>query len=324
MNPRWTDAENEWLRENYLSMTVSEAVVEFERRFGRKVTPAGVYSRANKMGLSKTGRTNERRVKTPMRWSSPKLERECEWLLANDVTESTKPTIEAFEREFGVRLTGNQVSAFRSAHGTQKKAPTNDGRTYRPVGYERVGPHGRIVVKVADKPTVPGSKDNWRLKHHIVYEEAFGPIPEGHTVMLADGDPLNLDPENLVAVPSRCLAYLASHFEWHDRETLEAAVNLTLLNIAVNDLKNKPRPCAICGKVFAPEYRSNRLVKTCPECGAKGRKHVVFRGSCGEAECAVCGKTFNRNKSNQRRCPECIAEKPKHSAEAHALARGAK
>ena len=33
--------------------------------------------------------------------------------------------------------------------------------------------------------------------------------------------------------------------------------------------------------------------------------------------CPICGKRFAKTKKTQKRCPECIAAKPRHSAERH-------
>ena len=66
------------------------------------------------------------------------------------------------------------------------------------------------MVKVAENPTAPQTKDNWRFKHHVEYEKAFGPIPEGCDVVMANRDKRDFRPENLVAVPHRLMSRINS------------------------------------------------------------------------------------------------------------------
>ena len=66
-------------------------------------------------------------------------------------------------------------------------------QTFVPVGSESIS-KGYMRVKVANP-------DAWRQRSHIAWEEANGkPLPEGWIVRHIDGDPLNDDPENLIAM----------------------------------------------------------------------------------------------------------------------------
>ena len=325
MTCAYTDAEEEWIRANYRRGTINDTLDAFEAEFGRRPTKQALFVKANKMGLRKDRHGEERYVtaQKTLRWSSPEFEREREWMLEHDRCQSVYETIDAFEAEFGVRLNRSQVSLFRSTYGTQKRNSHGGGRPNAPVGSERLGKDGYLMVKVREWPTVPQSKDNWRFKHHIAYEEAYGPIPEGHVVMFADRNTRNFDPANLVAVPRKWIGRLNSDHDWWDRESLECAVAQVRLKSAVVDAMNRPRPCGVCGKPFQPpENLRHHKTNTCPECLAKGRKSFEFHGSAGKAVCKVCGKEFERDKRNQKRCRACIAEKPKHDWKKHASVRG--
>ena len=61
-----------------------------------------------------------------------------------------------------------------------------------PVGTER-NLIGYIEIKVAE-PNV------WKLKHRVLWEQAYGPIPEGHYIRFKDGNHLNLNLDNLTMV----------------------------------------------------------------------------------------------------------------------------
>lgn len=64
---------------------------------------------------------------------------------------------------------------------------------HKPVGSERVNVDGYVEIKVAEP-------SKWRLKNRVVWEEAYGPIPEGHNVQFKDGNPLNLSLDNLYLI----------------------------------------------------------------------------------------------------------------------------
>lgn len=66
----------------------------------------------------------------------------------------------------------------------------NIPHNYVPVGSIRTV-MGYLQEKVADP-------DVWKWKHRIVYEQHYGPIPEGKLICFKDGNTKNLDPENLM------------------------------------------------------------------------------------------------------------------------------
>ncbi|MBR3689941.1 MAG: HNH endonuclease [Eggerthellaceae bacterium] len=250
-----------------------------------------------------------------MRWSS--RPEETAWMLENDKGRPIIEVIDDFERAFGVRLNRYQVSAFRSSHGTQSRRSHGGGKPRVPIGYERET-KGYVVVKVGPEANVPQSKDNWKLKHVHVWEQHNGPLPKGWTVLFADRNTRNFDPDNLVAIPRAYMGQLNFGYDWHDRETLEAAIACVKLRSAIVDAENRPRPCGVCGRDFTPPANLRwSKVNTCPECLSQGKKSYVMHGRAGEGECAVCGKTFSKDKPFQRRCRECIAEAPKHGVDTH-------
>lgn len=238
-------------------------------------------------------------------------------MLEND---KGRPTLEVsadFEEAFGFPLSRAQISLFRSTHGTQSRRSHGGGRPRRPIGFEREV-KGYIIVKVAEEATMPQSKDNWKLKHVHIWEQAYGPLPKGWAVLFCDHNRRNFDLDNLLAVPRRYMSQLNSIGGWHDQESVKAALAIMDLTTAALDAQNRPRACKICGQEFTPpenlRYTKNN---TCPECVAQGRKSYKMHGTAGEAECVVCGAPFVKNKKNQRRCESCIAEKPKTAPSIH-------
>lgn len=205
---------------------------------------------------------------------------------------------EKFEARFGFRPTPQQVSAYRTWAGTQSKA----GRTHaqdwhrRPVGYERDTGKGYVLVKVREEPEKPGTKDNWEMKHVLVWERTRGlTLPDGWIVLFCDGNSSNFDPANLKAVPRTLIGVMnAQDAPWCDRPTCEAAVALAWLRVGIATVQNRPRRCGVCGREFVPDIRSSirkgSAQRTCRECLDKGLRS---RKDYGWRTCPVCGQSFH-------------------------------
>lgn len=278
--PRGSVIDVAWLREHYPRMTDIESLLDdYEAKFGNRPTKAAVYMKASKLGIRKApviGRKDK--AERAVYWSKePAMEA---WMLENDHGQRMDELQAAWRERFGFNISHGQVNRFRAAHGTQTRKSHGGGRPLLPIGTERIGKDGYVVVKVREKTTVPMSKDNWMLKHVWAYEQAYGPVPEGHVVYFADGDRRNFDPENLVAVPRRLVGVMnnlrADGTTWHDRDTLLAVVALAELSVTRNKaVASIVRTCPCCGKKFDNQVRrkaGNVAAIVCPECGAKGRR----------------------------------------------------
>lgn len=119
--PKQTAEERAWLVEHYAAGTIHDTLDAFEERFGWRPTRGTIYARAHKLGLRKAlqgPRIRTDKAVVRIVWSrEPEME---SWMLEHD-TGAMQDTIEAFEAEFGIRMTRGQVSLFRSSHGTQKR-----------------------------------------------------------------------------------------------------------------------------------------------------------------------------------------------------------
>jgi hypothetical protein len=277
---RYTEQEKAWIAANYSVGTINDTLDSFEAEFGWRPSKNGLYVHANRNGMHKRQYLDDRATKAQraIRWSSPACAEMREWMLEHDTGESVYMTIDAFESEFGIRLNRSQVSRFRSTHGTSKRVSHGGGKPSKPVGSERVGKDGYLMVKVAEWPTVPCSKDNWRFKHHLVYEQHHGEIPAGHVVMFADRDTRNFDPSNLVAVPRRYIGMLNNPDlpDYNDAETLKACMAWLDLHCATIDaIHRQERTCKVCGRRFTEredQRGRSKTVQTCPTCLAQGKK----------------------------------------------------
>ena len=82
---------------------------------------------------------------------------------------------------------------------------------------------GLIVVKFDNKPG--GKMDNWGYKHHLVWEQHYGPVPKGYRVLFLDGNNRNFDIENLACVPLKYVCLLANnHWKFENAELTKSAI----------------------------------------------------------------------------------------------------
>lgn len=310
----WGEREERWLRERYAYEHAPQLIAEFEREFGKKVSKGALYTRANKLGLLKMARDLPPKAVRRITWCrEPEMQ---EWMERNDRGQCETELSREFAEAFGFPLSHPQISLWRSTNGRTTKR-SRGGRKRRPVGSERYDERkGHVLVKVAENPTAPQTKDNWRFKHHVEYEKHFGPIPEGCDVVIANRDKRDFRPENLVAVPHRLMSRINAPDSppWDDAESLRACAAWCELDARVHSAEMAtPRECGVCGKTFTPppsamQSAHLRNMKTCPECLAAGKKS---RGESKRAErrtCEVCGEPYMALRRSQRRCPRCIEE----------------
>lgn len=98
---------------------------------------------------------------------------------------------------------------------------------WRPVGSERIdNKDGYTLIKVAE-PNV------WKLKHKVIFENAYGPIPRGHVVIFADGNKQNITLDNLILISRAQLARL------NQNNLIACNKELTQTGILVADIISK-------------------------------------------------------------------------------------
>lgn len=292
----WTAEEEEWLREVYPDTMNSRIAEMHAERFPDRPrrTLSAVRTRAKSMRLRKS----DGFVRNPPTLWTPER---VEWLGAFTPGHSAAETADAFEREFGERMTVKAVKNAKARLGLrsgtvggrfEKGKPSwnrglkweeymspegqaaSSGAWYRkgniphnaagkPVGYERVSKDGYVEVKVKDG--IQGeANDNFRMKHRVVWEEHNGPIPPNAMIVFADHDKRNFDPSNLVAVPRDLWAVISHrHLEYWDADSLRTCMRIAEVDRARYAAQCRPRKCKRCGETFKPRYAHHR---TCGKC----------------------------------------------------------
>lgn len=76
------------------------------------------------------------------------------------------------------------------------------------LGHERVSKDGYVEISVAETNPHTGFERRYVLKHRWLWEQANGPVPEGHALKCLDGNKQNTDPSNWEAIDRGVLARL--------------------------------------------------------------------------------------------------------------------
>lgn len=79
-------------------------------------------------------------------------------------------------------------------------------KLWKPIGTERISKDGYRERKVNNDLPL---RARWRAIHLIKWEAANGPLPEGHCLKCLDGDKMNTEPSNWIAIPRALLPRLA-------------------------------------------------------------------------------------------------------------------
>lgn len=170
--------EMAWLEDNRL-MVISEYHAAFAERFGRDdVSLINLHSLRKRKGW-KTGRTGQ-------------------WVKGEEPHNKGKPF----------------PSRGRSAQTQFKKGQQPHNTNY--LGHERINASdGYVYISVAETNPHTGYERRYVLKHLWLWEQANGPVPEGHCLKSRDGDRSNTDPANWQCIPRAILPRLAGGNRYH-------------------------------------------------------------------------------------------------------------
>lgn len=230
--------EMTWLEANR-TMIISDYHAAFVAAFSRDdVSAMNLHGLRKRKGW-KTGREGNRYKGRHRKFRKE----EMAWLEANHlmpITEYHRGFIEAFPRE---DVHPQNLHALRKrmgwktgrtghfpkgniSHNKGKRCPDGVGgrhpnarktqfkkgnvsHTYRGPGHERIdSKDGYIVMIVEETNPWTGAKTRPVHKHVYLWEQANGPVPEGHCLKCLDGNKQNTDPSNWEAIPRGLLPRL--------------------------------------------------------------------------------------------------------------------
>jgi len=108
----------------------------------------------------------------------------------------------------------------------------NVPHNYRAIGSERISKDGYTEIKIADP-------NKWRLKHIIIWEKEFGPMPKHHCIIFLDGNKQNFELSNLKLISRNENARLnQNNLRSKFPEVTEANISVVRLQKAIKTKKN--------------------------------------------------------------------------------------
>ena len=193
-----------------------------------------------------------------VKWSDKEKEYLKEITPGHHYAEIVELMNKKFDREFTVELVKNAIGRYKlntGFNGRFKKGnvPANKGQkgvcakgaekgwfkkgqvsiNHKPVGSERTDLDGYTLIKVAEP-------NKWQLKHRVIYEKAYGPIPPNMAVIFLDRNKRNFNINNLALVSREKLAIInKNNFIKENAALSRAGVNVAKVKNKINKLKKE-------------------------------------------------------------------------------------
>ena len=185
----YTEEMLDFLQSNVVDTPLKKLTEEFNQRFGTNRNKRHILDACRLRG-----------------WSNGLLHHKslfpqdvCDFIYANCNGRRAREMVPLLNQVFGTNYSEEQVSRFYTKHGITSGVAS----TYAPIGTVVFRKTEEMYYeKVKDGPN---PAENWRPKHHLVWEAANGPIPSDSVIIFLDGDRKNIDLDNL-ALCSKAVA----------------------------------------------------------------------------------------------------------------------
>lgn len=221
MGKPFSPEHDRWLLENHdPDRTVRQLTAMFNRHFGENRSKDTIKHHLKRLGLHQTRRNF--------------TEEEDRWLMENAPFLSVRETAKQFNEKFGTNRSEEVLKVRCNRSLNTYHANCKFGLGY-PIGTETTH-SGYIWVKILDIPGVNSFYRNWKPKHQIVWENRYGTLPEGKTIIFLDRNHENCDIDNLYAVDGRTLREMSKKKWWSkNRELTLAAIKWCELFYVMKD-----------------------------------------------------------------------------------------
>lgn len=168
----WTDRQTVYLKRHYADTPIEVLIVK--TRHDQK----SIWNKAKALGLRKS------------REFLAEVGRKCSQHPRSIATRFVKGQEPANK--------GKRIEEFMTADGIRRSSQTRFKKgqlphNTKPIGYERIDENGYVYIKVS-------MEHKMVLKHRYVWEQANGPIPDGHNIAFRDGNRQNCDLSNLYLI----------------------------------------------------------------------------------------------------------------------------
>lgn len=178
----WTMEEDALLRQLYADTPTTQLAARLQRSL------SSVYVRAHAMGFSKSAAY----------LASPHA---CRLRRGDHVGAAFRFKPGQAPANKGLRRPGWSAGRMRETQFKRGQRSGKAARQYMPIGSTRLI-EGYVYRKVSDVPNVPYTV-NWKPEHVLVWQRAHGPVPPGHVIAFRNGDPADIQLDNLACLSRR-------------------------------------------------------------------------------------------------------------------------
>lgn len=132
-----------------------------------------------------------------------------------------------------------QAKSRQTCFSSERIVNHQDHTWYHKVGDERLDKDGYVMIKLYEHAKDNGGgKGNstraWVLKHRYIWEQNYGPIPEGHIVIFLDGNRLNFEIDNLGLISQRENALINKYgLRYDDPDLTKLGINIAKLKLLI-------------------------------------------------------------------------------------------
>ena len=239
----WKDEYTEYMHEICPGRLTPEVTRLLNEKFGTNYTKTQIGGVRKRLGLLVGGEAFKNKLLN---------KEQHDYFIENQQGKTAQEIANEMNEKFGLSLTVQQVKSYRSNNNLTSgltgrfekgRIPFNKGKkfpnrprnsgqfkkgnkppNYLPVGTINFTTDGYPKEKIADP-------NKWVLKHRKVWEDNFGPIPEGYSVCFLDGDKTNYDISNLILLSNEELARMnQNNYFSTDPELTKLGVGITKLS----------------------------------------------------------------------------------------------
>lgn len=262
---RYTQEMDQYIREIAKGRLCSEIADKFNERFGTNVTASQIKSYKSNHKI-KSRKTNIDYTKRNY-YNKLLTNDQIDFLKSIYKGISNRECTRLINEQFGLSLTCKQVKSQKNRlkldsglDGRFKKGNKpnncfkkgervsietefkkgNKPHNWVPVGTERVKTDGYVYVKISDvRGQKYGHRINWKQKHIIIWEKAYGPVPKGSCLIFLDGNKLNTDLDNLACITlTEKLIMCKKHLLYNDPYLTKIGISIAKLYAMANKKQN--------------------------------------------------------------------------------------
>ena len=222
----YTQEMDQYIRKIVKGRLCSEIAEMFNKKFGTSVTASQIKSYKSNHKISSDKTNIDYKKKTYYNQLLNNEQRDYLKSIYKGIT--NRECTRKINEKFNLNLTCSQVKAQKARlkldsglDGRYKKGnkPSNcfkkgervsietefkkgnKPHNWLPIGTERVKGDGYVYVKIKDvRGKKYGHRINWKQKHLIIWEKAYGPVPEKSCLIFLDGNKMNTKLDNLACI----------------------------------------------------------------------------------------------------------------------------